>query len=500
MMMFLQKECDVLWLYGPLYQIDFVKQQQRLYPSEGACLSEPERVHVQSPLQSPQNQPEANLAQQTSMTDEATATTALAATTASTTTAAVAAATTTTAEASTTAVVATEALAESSIDADAATEASTPAVDTSAAAAQTVAKSSSAQPSAADSTCTGILRPTKSALKRRTRAQVFDELRAFTHSSNYEVLSRVLALSADYLEGSTASALNHHSEGSRSEPISPTSNGASSLLIPIFPAPTKYHFRSHDRRRASFPKSASQPNRLNMNVNLSVNMQMTCCDNGGSSSTGAVVSGKQLRFSLEVQELLFLPTSPPFRISRAKPTRAHSDPAIQSTACSSFIAPSASSLASHMHHHPSGSMITTAAAATGSSSSEETTTTFIKVQAHDSSRVGSGKRSSMWQGLDDVGFEYNVHDDFNDDSHFEDCREVSDYDDEDEEDDEYNGVGTGSHRYKLSTKNAIVARRAQADEHRKAAPGMLWQVYTAVTGVKELIAWYGSMVYHSSSL
>jgi len=106
----------------------------------------------------------------------------------------------------------------------------------------------------------------------------------------------------------------------------------------------------------------------------------------------------------------------------------------------------------------------------------------------------------MWQGLDDVGFEYNVHDDFNDDSHFEDCREVSDYDDEDEEDDEYNGVGTGSHRYKLSAKNAIVARRAQADEHRKAAPGMLWQVYTAVTGVKELIAWYGSMVYHSSSL
>lgn len=129
---------------------------------------------------------------------------------------------------------------------------------------------------------------------------------------------------------------------------------------------------------------------------------------------------------------------------------------------------------------------------------------------------------------------------FNDD-YYEECREgcisatdeeftddgddEEDYDDEedllDDEDDEYdefNGLGrtkrhsTGSRhrrrqhvtsrRYRLSSQDGIVARRANDTAHpaKAAGPGVLWQVYTAVTGVKELIAWYGSMVYHSSSL
>ncbi|KAF9984676.1 hypothetical protein BGZ65_012895 [Modicella reniformis] len=226
-----------------------------------------------------------------------------------------------------------------------------------------------------------------------------------------------------------------HVQGSQSEPISPISPIASSspsssssvnssLLIPIFPAPTKYHFRSHDnRRRASFPKSANHPNRANLNVN----------------------------------------------------------------------------------RDSAGNLITTTAAG---SLSEETTTTFIKVQAHDpSSHLASGKNSSAKFHPQQYGGSHNhegVAIDFSDEYVFDDCckdhhdDDDDEYDDEDE-DDEFNGVAR-SHRYRFSTKDAIVARRAQADDTRKAAPGMLWQVYTAVTGVKELIAWYGSMVYHSSSL
>ncbi|KAF8937232.1 hypothetical protein BGZ58_003054 [Dissophora ornata] len=342
-----------------------------------------------------------------------------------------------------------------------------------------------------------LLRPTKSALKRqRTRNQVFEELRAFTRSPQYVALAKSLAISFE-----SSSTLNY-TEGSRSEPISPVASGLGpTFLLPIFPSPTKYHFRSHDRRRASFPKSASQSNRLNVNVNvnMSVNMQL----NGSSirsdaSSTGSNI--KQLRFSLEVQELVFLPTSPPFRISRAKPTRAHSDPAIQTSTCSSFIAPS------HVHAgvpqsiYPGQSLISTAAAS--ASSFENTTTTFIKVRAQGPSRRSSAKTSSTAPYLhhdddDEDDAECHFIDDFQEEYHFEDCHE-SDYDDED--DDEFNGmISGGSHRLRLSAKDAIIARRAQTDENRR-HPGVLWQVYTAVTGVRELIAWYGSMVYHSSSL
>ncbi|KAG0234652.1 hypothetical protein BGX31_004475 [Mortierella sp. GBA43] len=398
---------------------------------------------------------------------------------------------TATAVAQATTVVVTEAVAEPPVEMAQEMVASAPAEnsDDASAAVQTIVSPSVVQTTVAEP-CSGILiRPTKSALKRqRTRTQVFDELRAFTHTPHYEALTRSLAVA---FEGTTL----NHTDGSQSEPISPvSSNTGPSLLIPIFPAPTKYHFRSGDRRRASFPKSASHPNRLNLNgnVNMNVNLRLNCCDNvvpGRSSSVGSV-SSKQLRFSLEVQELVFMPTSPPFRISRAKPTRAHSDPAIQSTGYSSFIAPSHAhaGLHPHMQHH-AGSLIATAAGST-----DDSTTTFIKVQAHDS-RGGKNSSAKLYLQHDD---DDDFLDDFNDDYLFEDCQNYDD--DEDEEDDEFNGVGTGSHRHRFSTKNAIVARRAQEDEQRKAAPGMLWQVYTAVTGVKELIAWYGSMVYHSSSL
>ncbi|KAI1312650.1 hypothetical protein EDD11_002887 [Mortierella claussenii] len=313
-----------------------------------------------------------------------------------------------------------------------------------------------------------LLRPTKSALKQqRTRTQVFDELRAFTLSPQYMALTRALTMMT--LPSSSSTALATLSEGSQSEPISPVSTIGPAFLLPIFPAPTKYHFRSHDRRRASFPKSASHPSRLNINVNVNLNLNMSVhmgpghsgedstCDNSLVSSPLSSSSSKQLRFSLEVQELVFLPTSPPFRISRAKPTRAHSDPAIQTATCSSFIAPSnipscpryvsstaATAQAGSQSSNPQGSMISTATAS--ASSFENTATTFIKVQAHDGTKSSSNTaRLYLQTGDEDEDDEDASHchfsDDFHDEYLFEDCREGHELDeDEEEEDDEYNGT------------------------------------------------------------
>lgn len=437
-------------------------------------------------------------------------------------------------------------------------------IDTSAPAAADKDESSLSSLTSSPTEENALSRPQKSALKQLgTMTQTFEELRSFTQTPQYLALAKALASFSlvSSSEGSS-STLVAFVEGTRSEPMSPIidgdENGTSTFMLPIFPSPTKYHFRGHDRRRASFPKSASHPSRLNVNVNLNMNVSVHSTPvaggrratiGGGHGSTiglqhhrhhcgGRLVpsaAAKQLRFSLEVQELIFLPTSPPFRISRAKPTRAHSDPAIRSATCSSFIAPQ-----SHVNGHgPQGGLspallhraglISTATAS--AASFENTTTTFIKVRASSS----RGSRSRVYCHDDDESRpEYNFNDD---DYYFEDCREgdgvsttdeeLTDGDDEDDfndsedllEDDEYdefNGLGRKRHqhrrrqratsrRYRLLSKDAIVARQANgndANHPAKAAggPGVLWQVYTAVTGVKELIAWYGSMVYHSSSL
>ncbi|KAF8934883.1 hypothetical protein BGZ47_010145 [Haplosporangium gracile] len=438
-------------------------------------------------------------------------------------------------------------------------------IDTSAPAAAVKDESSSSSLSSSPIEENALSRPQKSALKQMgTMAQTVEELRSFTQTPHYLALAKALASFSltSSTEGSSSSTLVAFVEGTRSEPMSPMADGdessTSTFFLPIFPSPTKYHFRSHDQRRASFPKSASHPSRLNFNINLNMNVSVRSAPVaggrratiGGNGSTsghhhrgGRLVpsaSAKQLRFSLEVQELIFLPTSPPFRISRAQPTRAHSDPAIQTTTCSSFIAPQSSQvngqqdgLSPTLQHslHRAGLISTaTASAATF----ENATTTFIKVRT--SSSHGSRSSSRVYYQDDD---ENRPECNYNDDYYLEDCREggisttdeefTDDGDDEDdsedlldeedEEYDEFNGLGrskrhstgfrnkrrrhTTSRRYRLSSNDGIVARRANDTAHpakAAAGPGMLWQVYTAVTGVKELIAWYGSMVYHSSSL
>ncbi|KAG0278385.1 hypothetical protein BGZ95_004134 [Linnemannia exigua] len=439
-------------------------------------------------------------------------------------------------------------------------------IDTSAVAVAAVKDDASSPSSSVEENT--LSRPQKSALKQLgTMNQTFEELRSFTQTPQYLALANALAsfsLSSTDEEGTAASLA--FTEGTRSEPMSPIVLGGNdaTFLLPIFPAPTKYHFRGHDRRRASFPKSTSHPSRLNVNLNLNMNVSIhsapatnaTCrrATIGGGNVSGSdhhhhrhhhggrlvpSASAKQLRFSLEVQELIFLPTSPPLRISRAKPTRAYSDPAIQGATCSSFIAPQQqqqqqqqNGLSPTLQHslHRAGLISTATASA---ASFENTTTTFIKVH--------SSSRSSKLYLQDDED-ENRPECCYNGDCHYEDCHEISyrgatstdeEYDDDDEYDletedddeedlddeeyDEFNGLGRKrpqhryqrrqhtSRRYRLSSKDAIVARRAGSGNDtthpaKAAGPGVLWQVYTAVTGVKELIAWYGSMVYHSSSL
>ncbi|KAG9063956.1 hypothetical protein KI688_004070 [Linnemannia hyalina] len=407
----------------------------------------------------------------------------------------------------------------------------------------------------------------KSALKQLgTMAQTIEELRSFTQTPHYLALTKALdSFSLTSSAEGSSSTLVELVEGTQSEPMSPITDGGnndgSTFLLPIFPSPTKYHFRSHDRRRASFPKSASHPNQLNVNINLNMDVSVDdapvaggrratiggshCSTSGRRHHNGRLVpsaSAKQLRFSLEVQELIFLPTSPPFRITRARPTRAHSDPAIRAVTSSSFIAPQSS----HIHGQHQDGLSTAqqhslrrsglfSKPAASEASFENTTTTFIKVRASSSSH---GSRSRLYYRDDENRPECNSNDD---DYYYEDCRggcnsttdeeftddgdDEDDYNDsedlldgEDDEHDEFNGLGrtrrhsTGSRhkrcqharsrRYRLSSKDGIVARRANDTSYPVKAdgPGVLWQVYTAVTGVKELIAWYGSMVYHSSSL
>ncbi|KAF9320024.1 hypothetical protein BG003_007386 [Podila horticola] len=308
--------------------------------------------------------------------------------------------------------------------------------------------SSSSSPSSTSS----IFRPQKSALKQQgTRLQLIEELRCFATSPQYLSICNTLAT----FRPSTASI----STGTRSEPLSPTTPSLSSFVLPIFPQPT-HQYRGHDHRRASFPKSASHPNRLNTTLTANP-LSITA------------TSTKQLRFSLEVQELVFLPTSPPFRISRAKPTRAHSDPAIQTSTSSSFMAPS------HPTFHAASlrdrNLISTAMA-----SGKESTTTFIKIR--DRSSSSSSRRNygaaDEYEEEDELGISFDDDDDYL----FQDC------------------VEDERHQF-VPAKDAMIARRVKDEQHpRRIGPGVLWQVYTAVTGVKELIAWYGSMVYHSSSL
>ncbi|KAF9115233.1 hypothetical protein BGX27_008467 [Mortierella sp. AM989] len=509
-----QKECDVLWLYGPLYEVDFLRQQrqhhrhQRKSSHQSEWYGQLEQFEPKQPSQSV-DFIVAAASEQTLVTP--TETTVIEGCEVPTATSTLLTAPETGSETS------HEIVSETAAMSIPVHPLSLPKSHQDATPLNSVIGPTTAQPSdyasnsleMPQSAISGgtytneppkaILRPTKSALKQQgTRDHIFEELRAFTHSPQYVALTKSLLSIPDDMETSTALSCTR---GTRSEPATPDLNNANSaFFLPIFPEPTKYHFRSHDHRRASFPKSSSHSSRLSVNVNLNMNADMQPDSAGSeSSSPSSLISSKQLRFSLEVQELIFLPTSPPFRISRARPTRAYSDPSIQTMTCSSFIAPSYihSTVPSsfYQQHHSSG-LISTAAA---SSSSDNTTTTFIKVQAQDArvSAKGSSNKPYLQQDDDEDRLECN----FNDDYHayfFEDCND-SDFT-EDEEDDEFNGVGTGSHRYRLSTKNAIIARRAQIDERHHGHPGMLWKVYTAVTGVKELIAWYGSMVYHSSSM
>ncbi|KAI7830478.1 hypothetical protein BC939DRAFT_439458 [Gamsiella multidivaricata] len=519
-----QKECDVLWLYGPLYEVSILHKHDehkhnrsstaysnhKTYKNESDLRGPPlERVCFPTPspdcVHSPPQSPPSDLSDTEALISTLPADEAAAAATPDTV------------------VEASEATESPEATADATpTESAVDSLSTASQPAETLATSaaSTAAPKTSSSEeCSSVFRPPKPALKRqRTRTQVFEDLRAFTHSPQYLALSNTLAAITFDVEADTASAMTlSYAEGARSEPISPVSSNTSpAFLLPIFSAPTKYHFRSQDRRRASFPKSASHPSRLNLNVNLNLGINIQANGTEGEtmmlSPASARAAAKQLRFSLEVQELIFLPSSPPFRISRAKPTRAHSDPAIQSTTCSSFIAPSHVSIPASIRPgqgQQNGNLISTAAAsATSNDNTTTTTTTFIKVKAQDSFRLGKASSSSprlyLQQDDDDEEDlpECNFNDDFHDGYYFDDCHEGYDEDDDDlgdEEDDEFNGVTRGrTHRLRLS-KDAIVARRAE-QHHRKHQPGMLWQVYTAVTGVKELIAWYGSMVYHSSSL
>ncbi|KAF9271778.1 hypothetical protein BGZ68_003074, partial [Mortierella alpina] len=317
-------------------------------------------------------------------------------------------------------------------------------------------------------------RPQKSVLKQQgTMIQTLEELRAFTQSPQYLALCNFLSL-----------PLPHNlafADGSRSEPMSPISNSSGpAFMLPIFPAPTKYHFRSHDRRRASFPKSSCQSGRLNGNVDANTSvMNIHQLQRNGTFGHGSHVSSacaKQLRFSLEVQELVFLPTSPPFRISRAKPTRAHSDPAIRSTHSSSFIAPSPD----HPHAtwpcpHGNCKLVSTgeASANAATDNTTTTTTTFFKIQSYSgrytssSSRSSRGVRSSRrGAGVHEDQVEHATECDFHEDVHdayrFDECCESTEDDEDlevDEDEDEFNGLtkkGCYS-RFRFAPKDAIVA-------------------------------------------
>ncbi|KAG0197682.1 hypothetical protein BGX28_008804 [Mortierella sp. GBA30] len=610
-----QKECDVLWLYGPLYKVDIPedhplhhKQQRRRLPPKQTQASEweqeqlelvqdqarhqlnqHEREHLaaaasvfESPPESPKSEtadPVAILLDSASSPSSSPAAPSSCATTTITTT---------TTEASSVAVAEsllavapiTTALSSSETalredsqssttvhlhlptpESSILTVTTTPssvhplaAVDTLTTSTSSTDLSSTATAratAAANGLSSAVVespfpRPQKSALKQqRTRMQTFEELRAYTHSPQYLALCNFLALPIP--------PHNHSfTDGSRSEPMSPTlvngsgePSSSSTFMLPIFPAPTKYHFRSHDRRRASFPKSSSHSfassGQLNANV---VDLSMGVCniqELHRRKEARPICSGKQLRFSLEVQELIFLPTSPPFRISRAKPTRAHSDPAIHSSTCSSYIAPSqdhshpqaawpcpqeeeheqkaSSFVSSNYSGHGQRELISSAT--TNYAVDNASTATSLKIQkARDgkSSSVSSSSSTTKTGSSKHRRRDENVYfeDDFflDDEYRFDDFSESNEDDEDDDEEEEEEEEEISGRRNKRSghqsrfrfastAKDAIV-RRVHGDHHPNhqahATPGVLWQVYTAVTGVKELIAWYGSMVYHSSSL
>ncbi|KAF9330830.1 hypothetical protein BG006_006237 [Podila minutissima] len=430
-----QKECDVLWLYGPLYefsllQLEYEKsaqawldvfddQDQALAPSETTDVNE---MEVMCPEPTTSEAPSSPFPEATENTVPADA----------------------------------QVIDMKSISPLATGPSELSELRISTIISHTESDSSS---SSSPSSTSSMFRPQKSVLKQQgTRLQLIEELRCFATSPQYHSICNTLAT----FRSSTPSSVS----GTRSEPLSPITSSLSAFVLPIFPE--KHQYRSRDHRRASFPKSASHPNRLN-----------TALTANPLSSTG-VTSTKQLRFSLEVQELVFLPTSPPFRISRAKPTRAHSDPAIQTSTSSSFMAPSHPLPTLHAPSLRDRNLISTATAF-----GKENTTTFIKIQDRSSSSSPSSSSRSRNYGMTD---EYEEEDElgisFDDDDYlFQDC------------------VEDIERRQFVPSKGAVVVRRVQDEQHpRRIGPGVLWQVYTAVTGVKELIAWYGSMVYHSSSL
>ncbi|KAF8932514.1 hypothetical protein BGZ52_010014 [Haplosporangium bisporale] len=382
-----QKECDVLWLYGPLYEFSllqleseksaqawldaFDNREDRALASEILTNTEnvmcPEPTTTTGPLPESNVSPLAQVLAMESISPLATGASELRISTA---------------------------LSHESQD-----------------------SSLTSSPSSTSSTSSSLFKPQKSALKQQgTRLQLIEELRCFATSPQYLAICNTLT---------TFRSSTPISSGTRSEPLSP----------------------------------------------ITPNLSTALTANPISNAT----STKQLRFSLEVQELVFLPTSPPFRISRAKPTRAHSDPAIQTSASSSFIAPS---------HAPSSHIRDRNLIATATASGKESTTTFIKIQDRSSSSSSRSRNYGVneYEEEDELGISF---DDNDDDYLFQDCNEDN---------------NDARHQF-VPAKDVVVARRVQDEQHpRRIGPGVLWQVYTAVTGVKELIAWYGSMVYHSSSL
>ncbi|KAG0269455.1 hypothetical protein DFQ27_003367 [Actinomortierella ambigua] len=500
--------------------------------------------------------------------------------------------------------------------------------------------------------------PKKSSLKRLgTRQQQLDELRAFLKSQEYRTLNLVLsaleeAAAAAAAEAATAAAATttatstttttstisclsslslpqpRGEDGTCSAPVTPVMGNPPMLLaLPLAPAPARYHFRSTDRqRRASFPKyvthpassSSLSPSMTTITTTSSSSMSIGCghltttntttTATGSTAMTSGSLNGKQLRFSLEVQELVFLPSSPPFRVSRAKPIRANSDPAVHSAATSSYLAPSLGHRHQNQHHHyshqhqyhshqsPLGdntcmgangtkhSCIATAASNLASRNGGNCGRTMVVRIGADNTveggdlRGGAGARTgapfrvsrsgghhglaldlsleeeeeigaSGFEGYrgkvpreDGKGFivsgdatttaaaaeadyhpiyptatpflngQRNKRKHYHHPTHYQSMSDDIDQDDDEENADEtdledeifYPTIETisegddysGSSHDQDDGSMATTRRIDQQQQHK----GVLWQMYTVVTGVRDIVAWCGSMVYYSSTL
>ncbi|KAG0236261.1 hypothetical protein BGW41_000522 [Actinomortierella wolfii] len=416
--------------------------------------------------------------------------------------------------------------------------------------------------------------PRKSSLKRLgTRQQQLDELRAFLHSQEYKLLTQMLlATTAASAICSSSCSQQPREDGTCSAPVTPIMTNPPMLAMPMVPAPTRYHFRSTDRqRRASFPKYVTHPS---SSSSLSTTPSFAGGDmtttNGGSPSGS--LNGKQLRFSLEVQELVFLPSSPPFRVSRAKPIRANSDPAVQSVATSSFLAPplgyrhqphlrynqqqlQQQSLGADAHNS-----IATATSIGSSGIAAGTGRTLVvrtgngvdnTVVGNARGRIISGgvgsfrvsraahhglaldlpeEEEGIDFGIDDVGarnehhrsyrhlyspvtsFLKGQHDKrkYSPQTYYQSM--VDEIDHEEDEDEDVDEVDVDDDIFfptmetipeDDSHKDGTVVRRIEQQhqlQQEQQHKGVLWRVYTVVTGVRDIVAWCGSMVYYSSTL